>query len=105
MTEHSHHKMHKNSLDVWRRLTAAGVSDQRELEVFEFIKKHPGVTDHEVRDGLGYPERNDVSPAITRLRQADILEEGDKVTGDSGFPRRTLYLAGTAPPRRQRDLF
>ncbi len=105
MTEHREHKMHANSMAVWKRLQAAGVSDQRELEVFECVRDHPGVTDHEVRDHLGYAERNDVSPAITRLRQAGKLEEGDKVTGDSGFPRRTLYVTGAAPPRKQGDLF
>lgn len=105
MSSHDGHRMHKNSMDVYRRLQAAGVNEERELEVFEYVRDHPGVTDHEVRDGLGYPERNDVSPAITRLRQAGRLEEGDKVVGESGFPRRTLYIAGAAPPRKQGDLF
>lgn len=90
---------------AWLRLQAAGEIDQRELQVLNYIELHPGSTDHEVRDGLGYSERNDVSPAITRLKQGGLLDEGDKVMGESGFMRRTLYLAGTAPEPRQGGLF
>ena len=105
VSEHGHHKMHKNSMEAWRRMQAAGLDDTRELEVYEYVRDHPGVTDHEVQEGLGKKERNDVSPAITRLVQAGRLEEGDKVMGELGFPRRTLYVKGAAPPRRQGDLF
>ena len=105
MSAHRDHKMHANSMAAWLRLQAAGEIDQRELQVLGFIETHAGCTDHDVRDGLGFPERNDVSPAITRLKQAELIEEGEKVLGESGFKRRTLYLAGTVPDPRQAALF
>ena len=105
VTDHLRHKMHANSMAAWLRLQAAGEIDQRELQVLNYIELHAGSTDHQVRDGLGFPERNDVSPAITRLKQEGLLEEGEKVMGESGFRRRTLYLAGTAPDPRQGGLF
>lgn len=105
MTEHRDHKMHANSMKAHQRLSAGGVFDQRLRDVHRYIKDHPGVTDHDVRDGLGFAERNDVSPVITKLKQQDIIEEGDPVMGDTGHMRRTLWLKGTAPPRRQHDLF
>ena len=98
--------MHPNSLTAWAQLLANEKVTQREWEVFKWVWNNPGHTDHDCRDGLNYAERNDVSPAITRLKQAGYVVEGDPVVGpDTGYMRRTLYVAGTAPEMRQGGLF
>lgn len=77
--------LHTHSREAYRserqRLTG------RRLQVYEFVRQHPNVTDRQVKDGLGFADMNAVRPRITELCNPpwNLLEEcgeaRDRVTG------------------------
>lgn len=88
--------MHRHSLEAWKRLISNGTRETRDKQVFGWFWEHPDTTDHQCRDGLGYEERNQVSPSITRLTQRGLLEEGDAVR-QQGHKRRTSHVPDVQP--------
>lgn len=96
MTVHVDHQMHEHSLDAWAAFIASGMKARRELLVFWHIFYHPGKTDHECQADLGFKERNNVSPTISRFVKRGIFKEGPKVTVD-GRKRRTTYVPADPP--------
>lgn len=47
----------------------------RAIAVFNYIKAHEGCTDRDVMRGLGFAERNAVSPRISEMIQSKAVQE------------------------------
>jgi hypothetical protein len=89
--------MHDHSLEAWKLLLDTGKASKRRRQVFWWFYRHPDSTDFQCRDGLGYPERNEVSPSITWLIQRGFLEENGYVRAPDTNRRRRLVRVAELP--------
>lgn len=88
--------MHQDSLDAFDRLLRAGRIGQRDQQIFYHMIERQPLTDRACKEGLGYPDMNDVRPSITRWHGRWIFKEYDRVmcphTGE------TVRRSMVAPP-------
>jgi hypothetical protein len=99
---------HENSLaSFWAG--EAGAFQRREWAILGWMQFHlgkevrPATTDRQVAFGLGYQERNAVSPRITRLIKQGVIEQsGSTICPITG--KRVRLIRITSKPAKQGEL-
>lgn len=88
--------MHQDSLDAFDGLLRAGRIGNRDRQIFYHMLEHQPLTDRACKEGLGYPDMNDVRPSITRWHGRWILKEYDRVV--CPHTEETVRRSMVAPP-------
>ena len=75
MGSHSTHAMHENSFASWRLLNHSKYT----WRICNAFDRCGAMTDREVMDEAGIKDKNDVSPVITRMKDAGAVIECGKI--------------------------
>ena len=77
-TTHDMHAMHKNSLDTYRLIGYAGITQENERRVYAYLIRHPFSTVNEIMRGLGEVDRNRVGPRVSNLKSCHWVREWEQ---------------------------